>query len=101
MSTVISRALTAVPAHASFGALMGYYYSKNHFANKKNGIFGLQLMVPILLHGLYDSFIFVIEGISETSGEDELTDEQSLIVLVCMCGFFPQDIGCITRSILS
>ena len=29
------RAVTAVPAHASFGAIMGYYFSKQHFKGEK------------------------------------------------------------------
>ena len=56
------RAVTAVPAHASLGALMGYYYARQHFdlAGGKRlaraRFWSKALWVPVLAHGLYDLF---------------------------------------------
>ena len=82
MGTVVGRAFTAVPAHASFGALMGYYYSKNHFSGKPNGLMSKALIIPILAHGFYDFFLFVMAGVSESSGK-ELTDDQAMMIGLC------------------
>ncbi len=57
----IVRAIFAVPAHLCFGIMMGYYYSlvkfypnsKRHSTNRL-----MVLLVPILLHGLYDMMLF-------------------------------------------
>ena len=47
------RAFTSIPAHASFGCLMGYFVLKHHFTkSKKNIIFAL--IVPSLVHYLYN-----------------------------------------------
>jgi protease PrsW len=50
------RALFAVPAHALFGATMGYYAGRAKFARGRALWFdrGLCLVAPTLFHGLYD-----------------------------------------------
>lgn len=55
-SVAIMRALLSIPAHMLFAVSMGYYLSLSKFAlNGKNFIFFLKsLLVPILLHGIYD-----------------------------------------------
>ncbi len=61
VSVGVSRALFAVPGHFAFGVLMGYYYSLVRFSpvpSLKNKI--LVLAAPMLVHGLYDSILFVI-----------------------------------------
>ena len=61
LSVGIARAIFAVPGHFCFGILMGYYYSLAKFYPKsprKNR--ALILAAPILVHGLYDSRLFVI-----------------------------------------
>lgn len=51
----LARAVTAVPAHAMFGAVMGYYVGRAAFASHlKASLYIRALAVPILLHGLYD-----------------------------------------------
>lgn len=66
MSTGVIRAFTAVPAHATFAILMGYYMGKAKFSNKKNQHNLLGLLLAIVFHGLYDFFLFInfIPGIS-------------------------------------
>lgn len=61
VSVGIARAIFAVPGHFCFGILMGYYYSLAKFypkTPKKNKV--LFLIAPILVHGLYDSILFII-----------------------------------------
>ena len=69
LSVGISRALFAVPGHFCFGILMGYYYSLVKFypkASNKNRI--LILLAPIIVHGLYDSILFIISVTPNISG---------------------------------
>jgi RsiW-degrading membrane proteinase PrsW (M82 family) len=50
-----TRALTAVPAHAIFGITMGYYFSLAKFKpHKRYYYMGMALVIPVLLHGIYD-----------------------------------------------
>ena len=47
----IFRGITAIPAHACFQTFMGYYLAKS----KNNKFyFYLSLIIPIILHGIYD-----------------------------------------------
>lgn len=51
----IIRALTAVPAHALFGIVMGYYFSLAKFnASSKAAFIILAFLMPFLFHGLYN-----------------------------------------------
>ncbi len=59
VSTALIRAFTAVPAHATFGILMGYFMGKAKFSNKKRFLNILGLLVAILFHGAYDFFLFI------------------------------------------
>jgi RsiW-degrading membrane proteinase PrsW (M82 family) len=55
LPVILGRALTAVPAHAFWGALMGYYVGQARLnPNAGPGVAVKALAVPILLHGLYD-----------------------------------------------
>ena len=57
----ITRAVTVVPAHACFGAVMGYYYAKVRFGSPRERSLVPVLAVPILLHGLYDLPLFLLD----------------------------------------
>ncbi len=49
------RAFTAVPAHAIFGIVMGFYLGLARFSQNKKGRWLLMaLFLPWLLHGIYD-----------------------------------------------
>ena len=60
LSVAITRALTAIPGHCSFGVFMGLWYGKekegylnqNKISQKISSF--LSLLCPILLHGTYD-----------------------------------------------
>ena len=61
MQTAMTRALTAVPAHAFFGITMGYYLGiARMYKELKGPYLARALLVPILLHGIYD-FILMVE----------------------------------------
>ena len=53
------RAFTAVPAHATFAILMGYYMGKAKFSNSKVLLNFTGLFLAVLFHGTYDFFLFV------------------------------------------
>ena len=55
----VFRMFTAVPAHATFAVLMGYFLGKEKFGQRSN-IFGLYALgSATLLHGAYDYFLFI------------------------------------------
>lgn len=66
MNVAIIRALTAIPAHATFAVLMGYYMGKAKFSNQKVKYNLMGLGFAVLFHGAYDFFLFInfIPGIS-------------------------------------
>ena len=69
LSVGIARAIFAVPGHFCFGILMGYYYSLAKFypnTPKKNK--ALILVASIIVHGLYDSILFIINVTPAISG---------------------------------
>jgi RsiW-degrading membrane proteinase PrsW (M82 family) len=53
------RMFTAVPAHAGFAVLMGYYLGKAKFEHKKEYYSIYALGVATLFHGAYDYCLFV------------------------------------------
>jgi protease PrsW len=59
VETAILRMFTAVPAHASFGVLMGYFLGKAKFEHKKAHYAIYALGVATLFHGAYDYFWFI------------------------------------------
>ncbi|MEK6780946.1 MAG: PrsW family glutamic-type intramembrane protease [Bacteroidota bacterium] len=59
VSTAILRMFTAVPAHASFAVLMGYFLGKAKFEHKRGYYSIYALGVATLFHGAYDYFWFI------------------------------------------
>jgi RsiW-degrading membrane proteinase PrsW (M82 family) len=66
VATGITRAFTAVPAHATFAILMGYFMGKAKFSKNKTELNLLGLLVATIFHGAYDFFLFInfIPGIA-------------------------------------
>jgi len=66
LQVALLRAFTAIPAHATFGILMGYFMGKAKFTNQKAKWNLIGLATAILFHGSYDFFLFInfIPGIS-------------------------------------
>jgi protease PrsW len=60
--TGILRMFTAVPAHATFAILMGYFLGKAKFTHRKELYFSVvALFAPTVFHGAYDYFWFIGE----------------------------------------
>jgi RsiW-degrading membrane proteinase PrsW (M82 family) len=59
VGTGILRMFTAVPAHATFAILMGFYLGKAKFEHKKSYYALYALGVATLFHGAYDYCLFI------------------------------------------
>lgn len=57
--TALVRAFTAVPAHATFAILMGYYMGKAKFSKNKIRLNLTGLFLAVIFHGTYDFFLFI------------------------------------------
>ena len=57
--TAFLRAFTAVPAHATFGVLMGYFMGKAKFSKNKAILNLTGLALAAGFHGAYDFFLFI------------------------------------------
>ncbi len=67
IGTGVIRAITAVPAHATFGITMGFYFSLAKFYEKERTVLKFKALVyPILLHGIYD--FILMTGIQWLTG---------------------------------
>jgi protease PrsW len=66
MQVALLRAFTAIPAHAVFAVLMGYFMGKAKFSKNKMKWNLIGLSLAIVFHGTYDFFLFInfIPGIS-------------------------------------
>ncbi len=66
MQVALLRAFTAIPAHAIFAVLMGYFMGKAKFSKNKMKWNLIGLSLGIVFHGTYDFFLFInfIPGIS-------------------------------------
>lgn len=59
IQTGIIRMFTAVPAHAAFSVVMGYYIGLARFDyTRRHTLFLKSILSAIFLHGLYDFFLF-------------------------------------------
>jgi LPXTG-motif cell wall-anchored protein len=77
LMTGIMRLFLAVPAHASFAIIMGYFMGKARFsAQKEPFLLFLGLFWAIIFHGTYDFFLFLQE--SHKTG----TDNASLMMFL-------------------
>ncbi|MCF4164467.1 PrsW family glutamic-type intramembrane protease [Zavarzinia compransoris] len=55
LGIALVRAFSAVPGHAMLGAIMGFYIARAHFEPEAaRGMIARALIVPVLLHGIYD-----------------------------------------------
>jgi RsiW-degrading membrane proteinase PrsW (M82 family) len=86
ISTALIRAFMSVPSHAAYGGIMGFYLgmakpscltSKQH--ERKLILTGL--MIAILLHGLYDTIAFTLEGLTGLAGLLVMTAVSWMILL--------------------
>jgi len=60
LATGVLRMFTAVPAHATFAILMGFFLGKAKFTHRKVFFYSaIALIVAALFHGSYDYFLFI------------------------------------------
>lgn len=60
-SVAVLRMFTAVPAHATFAVLMGYYLGLSKFVHHKSHYGWYGLGMATLFHGAYDYFWFIAQ----------------------------------------
>lgn len=71
--TALMRMVTSVPGHACFAVFMGYFYSKAKYASltNKNGkralFMALAMIVPIVIHGIYDAILMGASASGDTT----------------------------------
>lgn len=88
LGVAVIRALTAVPNHAVFGAIMGYYLVLHHFRPDRRALYLAQaLAVPIVLHGLYDLPLMVADRLPEAHGARLFLYAGAFAVLTAGIGF--------------
>jgi RsiW-degrading membrane proteinase PrsW (M82 family) len=69
LELALGRGFTAVPCHAFLGAIMGYYVGQARFRpERRRALLATGLGVAMLLHGLYDTPLLVLQF----GGEDLL-----------------------------
>jgi len=82
----ISRAITAVPAHACLGAIMGYYVGQARFTSGWPFSPRRGLWVAVLIHGLYDFPLFAMvespvgDSVAAVSGSGILATLSVLLI---------------------
>jgi len=60
LATGILRMFTAIPAHATFAIIMGFFLGKAKFTHRKVLFFSaLSLIAAAIFHGSYDYFLFI------------------------------------------
>lgn len=60
IQTAIIRMFMAIPAHATFAILMGYFMGKAKFSsNKKRTLMLVGILWSVFFHGSYDFFLFL------------------------------------------
>ena len=57
ISNIFLRGITAIPAHACFQTIMGYFLYLSKEKDKTKNI-SFSILIPVFLHGTYDFFIF-------------------------------------------
>jgi len=58
METTLIRSFTAVPAHAIFAVILGYFVGLSKFTEDKNfKLIQRGLLITVLVHGMYDFFL--------------------------------------------
>lgn len=100
VGTAILRMFTSVPGHACFAVFMGYFYSKAKYASLTNqkgkcALFKfLTILVPSLIHGVYDAILFG----GEATGEDLLNGISLILWILYLIALFVVSIIFIIRT---
>ncbi|MEY3178327.1 MAG: hypothetical protein RJB42_568, partial [Bacteroidota bacterium] len=68
VATGVVRLFLAVPAHATFAIIMGYFMGKARFSHKREPYLLIAgLFWAVVFHGSYDFFLFIKEAQHSTS----------------------------------
>lgn len=100
VGTAIVRMFTSVPGHACFAVFMGYFYSKAKYASLtnqkgKSALYKfLTILVPSLIHGVYDGILFG----GEATGEELLTGISLILWILFLIALFVVSIIFIIRT---
>jgi len=62
----VMRMFTAIPLHAVCGIILGYFVGLAKFSENSKPLLYKGLFLAILVHGLYDYFLFLGEGRGDT-----------------------------------
>ena len=75
ISTAIVRAFLSVPSHAAYAGIMGFYLGHGEDAEQwrvskrsERILIITGLLIAIVLHGLYDTIAFTLEGVAALAG---------------------------------
>lgn len=64
LSLAIGRMFSAIPLHATCGVIMGYYFGIAKMNKEKiKQSYLLAIILPTIIHGIYDYFLFIGFGI--------------------------------------
>lgn len=100
LSAALFRMFTAVPGHACFAVFMGFFYSKAKYASltgnkgRAAGFTALSMIVPILIHGVYDAILMGGRG----SGEDVIAGVSLFLWIGFVIALFTVSFILIIRS---
>jgi RsiW-degrading membrane proteinase PrsW (M82 family) len=76
----IIRGFTAVPGHALFGVIMGFYFGLAHFGPRNRKLLWTAYLLPVLFHGLYNMPLMALQ--SDVSDVSAFWVLLSILVLV-------------------
>lgn len=97
MGTAVSRALLSVPAHFLFAVIMGYYFSMGKFhPENRTRYMVLSLVLPVVAHGLFDTFAFWME----TLGESRIYTAVFVVFIACDIWLWRRCTRLIRKSVL-
>ena len=91
LATAIMRAICCFPGHFMYGVLMGVFYTRaricmnNGDKKGKRKNFFLAILVPALIHGLYDTLAFSFVPLAEELEYANGIYEAGLIVGILVC----------------
>ena len=78
LGAAIIRAITAVPSHACLGAIIGYYVGQARFNMSHTKPIWWGLWIAMLLHGLYDFPLMVMNQAAKLAEQGDLSAIESM-----------------------
>ncbi|GMU93525.1 MAG: hypothetical protein AMXMBFR4_25830 [Candidatus Hydrogenedentota bacterium] len=87
LGLALMRALTAVPAHAFMGVIMGYYVGRAQFDPQRRAhLMGKGFLYAVLVHGFYDAPLLTVRAMVEAHGDvpPERRAQAALLILAAL-----------------